>query len=527
MKRDRFILPYIIFNILLFVSVNGYQVTLKGDGPIVAGATINFVVTIQDGNDLATGTLFKYDWEDSGIPQHTKQSENQNATDSWSITYNASIYPVGPYLTQVAVKKCVIYETFCYQIGSARIFFDITGTLNGKLNLQQMNLTRPDHYVSSKETVTHIVEFKKSDKEYISKAPTVLTYWFVDCTYYGITTDFAFPFNYTTPDESHIVEALVMADFTPLPPSTTVPPSTTTTKTTTTTTTKSTTTTSTLKPTTIKPNVTTSSPKITTIGSNSTTTAIKTVIKRSMANNFSQKVVSKIKVPVNGNLAPYNGSFPFVCNGSQVPTDPLKSYGYFSKSVNVKAPLSKVNVTGNNWIQPGDLLSLKISCSGSKNIEYCVEYHRGQYNVTGNESCYVYEQLDSCDFSIQRFLSLPKNTIVIIIKNDVSKVVTPVTVNIYKVKKQSQLSVIVVPVSFCLVAVVMIVFGVAYYIQNRSRFIIEVADFNFGHHYSDMEYKTFRERLRDSIVNAFSRGPTPSTSEVPVWPPGQKYGNMT
>lgn len=47
---------------------------------------------------------------------------------------------------------------------------------------------------------------------------------------------------------------------------------------------------------------------------------------------------------------------------------------------------------------------------------------------------------------------------------------------------------------------------------------MEVADFNFGHTYSDLEYKTFRERLRDSVVNAFTKAPTPSSSEVPVWP---------
>lgn len=59
------------------------------------------------------------------------------------------------------------------------------------------------------------------------------------------------------------------------------------------------------------------------------------------------------------------------------------------------------------------------------------------------------------------------------------------------------------------------------------RFIVEVADFNFGQTYSDMEYKTFRERLRDSIVNAFTRVPSPGSSEVPVWPPSRKYGSMT
>ena len=62
------------------------------------------------------------------------------------------------------------------------------------------------------------------------------------------------------------------------------------------------------------------------------------------------------------------------------------------------------------------------------------------------------------------------------------------------------------PVSFCLVAVVLIVFGVAYYIQNRNRFTIETADFNFGETTSvDMEYKTFQQRLMDSICDKLIR----------------------
>lgn len=57
--------------------------------------------------------------------------------------------------------------------------------------------------------------------------------------------------------------------------------------------------------------------------------------------------------------------------------------------------------------------------------------------------------------------------------------------------------------------------------------MVEVADFDFGPKYADMEYQTFKDRLKDSITNAFTRDPIPSTSEVPFWPPGHKYGSMT
>jgi len=80
------------------------------------------------------------------------------------------------------------------------------------------------------------------------------------------------------------------------------------------------------------------------------------------------------------------------------------------------------------------------------------------------------------------------------------------TFNFLIVTTKPQLSVIVVPVSCSVVAVVLIVFGVAYYIQSRARFTIEVADFDFGQSNPEMEYKTFTERLRDSFNNTVRPG---------------------
>lgn len=63
------------------------------------------------------------------------------------------------------------------------------------------------------------------------------------------------------------------------------------------------------------------------------------------------------------------------------------------------------------------------------------------------------------------------------------------------------------PIIFSLSAVVLIVFGVAYYVQNRNQFLVEVADFNFGETQSvdSMEYKSFLQRLLDSVSDLFIR----------------------
>lgn len=194
------------------------------------------------------------------------------------------------------------------------------------------------------------------------------------------------------------------------------------------------------------------------------------------------------------------------------------------------APVSNVKVSGNNWLEHGDMLSLSVSCEGSSTFTYCVHFKNGVYNITGNETCNNPYFSEKCEFLVNRYYNDDKaHTVVLIISNDVNKVITRVAIQVYTVKKQAQLSVIVVPVVSSLVAIVLVIFGIAYYIQNRNRFIVEVADFNFGQTYNDLEYKTFRERLRDSIYHAFSRGPTPSSSDNPIWQPGpnKKYGSMT
>lgn len=50
----------------------------------------------------------------------------ESPINKWMVNYNASIYPGGTYRAQVVVKRCVI-GILCYEIGSARSIFAITG----------------------------------------------------------------------------------------------------------------------------------------------------------------------------------------------------------------------------------------------------------------------------------------------------------------------------------------------------------------------------------------------------------------
>lgn len=201
---------------------------------------------------------------------------------------------------------------------------------------------------------------------------------------------------------------------------------------------------------------------------------------------------------------------PFVCgNSSMIPPDPKKTYGHFTRKIIVQNPINKLNVTGPQWVQQGHAANLTFQCSGTPPFSFCYSLFKGQHNLTQNETCTNtwLTNDDRCSFKFTSWLIFKEQrSLVVFLKNRISEQVIQVGLQIYENQPKSQLSVIVVPIGFCLVAVIMVVFGVAYYIQNRERFIVETADFNFGETSSmddDMEYKTFQQRLLDSMRASF------------------------
>ncbi|XP_014295395.1 location of vulva defective 1 isoform X1 [Microplitis demolitor] len=472
----------------------GGYVKLTHDGPTVQGGIITFQADLYYSDGTRPSGTFVYIWRDDAVPSHRYESPiTSNTTNIWSVQYPAELYPVGEYTVEVKVERKVFL--FWPEITSQHRTFEITPLLNGNITIKQSNNTLTSEYVSSDSEAEVVIKLRKGDIDYIeANATEITTFWFVDCKYYGQSNDYTFHYNFTKPETVASLEALVVASY---DPPTTIPHPTTTPATTTTTTTSappsngtipsnSTTSNTTTTTTTPKPITTTLKPAVTTPSTNSSTTP-----------------------STDGSSIDYkNISLPYVCvNTSLVSPDPKKTYGYFQREIKVRAPIKNITVEGTNWIKPWDLLSLNVTCHGSGPFYKCLEYHRGNYNITGNETCDNGELLNSCNFSISHYFLDPNvYTIIMILKNDVSVHVYPLTINIYEVTTKAQLSVIVVPVSCTLAAVVLIVFGIAYYLQSRARFNVEVADFDFGQSNPEMEYKTFTERLRDSFNSTVSDG---------------------
>lgn len=135
----------------------------------------------------------------------------------------------------------------------------------------------------------------------------------------------------------------------------------------------------------------------------------------------------------------------------------------------IAAPITNVTTEGSNWVNKGDQLKMRFKCSGSPPFRYCIDYRAGIYNVTGRETCMFYLTTDTCDIPALRYLFADTQyTIVVIISNAISKVVKPTVVKIIvDPGNQGQLSVILVPVAFILLSITGVIYGVAYYLQNR------------------------------------------------------------
>ncbi|XP_043682714.1 uncharacterized protein LOC122636001 isoform X2 [Vespula pensylvanica] len=474
----------IVWTIYCFLQVHSltFHVILSHNGPVVSGGTITIKADLYTTGGYRPSGSFRYILTDDALIPHENVTEStKNTTVYWNLTYPREKYSVGTYKVEVLVQRYFILHWS--NVTSSRISFEVTSLLNGNITMSQSNKTLNDKFVSTALETQFGIDIRKGDYNFIiEKATSISTYWFIDCQYYGETNDLNFSYNFTNADMSRDIAALVIASYEPIEPpitttAATILPSNTTSNTSLINSTASTVlSTTTISPTTI--------PHI--------NTTIATLMTITPALNSTGNTVN------TGNI-----SFPYVCLNTSILPDPNKTYGYFTKQISVRAPITNITIKGTDWIQPWDMLSLNATCNGSGPFYKCLEFHQGKYNVTGNETCEYVDHLKSCNFSIVRYFFEPTEyTILVILSNDVSKQIYSKTITVYKVTPKPQLSVIVVPVSCTLVAVVLIVFGVAYYIQSRSRFTVEVADFDFGQNNPEMEYKTFTERLRDSFNNA-------------------------
>lgn len=161
-----------------------------------------------------------------------KVIESTKSISEWSVMYPYSKgYRPGQYTVEVDVAKW--YVVFYVFLTSQRYTFNVTGNtlhitiytylyirilfldlVNGHMSLQQNTTIRDDVYVSNVEPVMHSIVIDEADSQLLKdNATSVLTYWFIDCVFYGYTDDYSFNYKFSDAGKEHNVDALVVASY--------------------------------------------------------------------------------------------------------------------------------------------------------------------------------------------------------------------------------------------------------------------------------------------------------------------------
>ncbi|KAL0278356.1 UNVERIFIED_CONTAM: hypothetical protein PYX00_000193 [Menopon gallinae] len=464
--------------------VSGYIVDVTNNGPVVEGATIQFKAEVFDNNGMSAHGNFHYYWKDKKFPEINGSFSGPYPIFSWNLT--SSKHKPGEYAIDLLIEEkhntFIIIPTTTI-VYNASVNYTVTRTLNGELTLSQGNFTRR-RFVDSSVPLNQSIFLNSPDMEFISTSKNYIqSFWFIDCVYYGHVSGYNYSFNFTQVESKHLIQSLVVATNVPL---------------------------------------NFSLDAILNVNGTNHTTGNDTSVDPDKS--FKEWLVTYNKTHVNGN---FTFSPSDTClNITDIPLNEDYSYGLFSTNFTVKDPVKVSPINGTSWLKAGEILDITVSCTGSSPFKYCIWIRPGLYNVTGKEVCEEERLIKNCSFNIQHlFTRYNEYTVVVFLSNSVSQVIKPIAVNIYKVTKHPQLSVIIVPVAFSIVAVIIVIFGVALYVQSKRSYTVEVADFDFANQSSDMEYKSFRERLRESVSNLFMKSNDFDDDEQ-VWSPTRKYGSM-
>lgn len=175
--------------------------------------------------------------------------------------------------------------------------------------------------------------------------------------------------------------------------------------------------------------------------------------------------------------------------------------GIFEKQIEVKFPVTNINVTGNPFLHHGEILHLNVSCNGSSPFTYNYCWQEVQVNETSaNYTCTMMATSNTCYFQIfNYFQNYGRYNISIYIRNDIVQAKKVIDVMIYNVTAKPTLSTVIVPIVCTLLALTIIVGGIAYFLQQRHRLLVEVADFDFQGESETYPERTFFEQIFDSL----------------------------
>jgi len=432
-------------------------VVLTSDSPAVLDAPLTVTATLK--NVRSTDGPFVFSFSDDASPLHWKEKKTDDLSMNFTVTYSS-----GEYVSRHYVVTCRVYvDHYIYrdEIAKRSIRITIKKNLSGHISVVQNNVTlaKSDNTATLQTKVMSKFQVHLYDPEDFFRDSDVLYFWFINDTSYGNTRSASFLYNFTSPGPSSI-EVFVVAR---------------------------------------KRHNGTNHPNGTHRDWGPWWDA-ESREPTSLLVRHAEKAVTSNRAEL-GNVV--------------VPKD-IKT-GMFRMGVSARNPITKVTVSGDTSMKHGLLLNLTVNCDGTGPFETCWTIKGPNYNSTGNETCTQgTETWNVCQFPIQWYFRRPgQSAIIIIVDNVLNHEVKQVGINVYDVPSRTPVSLIVIPMCSGLIAVVACITGVfAFMTFKRNMTGLETADFDFSCPDEQLEYKTFWERLRDSMVNALSNSHNDGESHV-------------
>jgi hypothetical protein len=180
-------------------------------------------------------------------------------------------------------------------------------------------------------------------------------------------------------------------------------------------------------------------------------------------------------------------------------------YGQISQAVTAKDVITDLRVDGKTWITRDRQLDLNVTCvGGTQPYYFCKNIFFDNATASKPFACPEPRMAaQKCLFHVSWYFGR-SDTYYLVMQaiNDVSNVTVKFEINVVEINKQAQLSFVVIPVASTILAIIIVMVGIAYHLQQRQRYIVEVADFNFQQQECLIE-KTFFERVREAFSNSF------------------------
>ncbi|XP_074600365.1 transmembrane protein 130 isoform X2 [Brevipalpus obovatus] len=180
--------------------------------------------------------------------------------------------------------------------------------------------------------------------------------------------------------------------------------------------------------------------------------------------------------------------------------------GLLTLSLTSNDPIKNLSLLGKTFVHRDETLDLQIDVIGGT-----LPHHFCWEMINTTVESYSVDKQRNCGFTndghipiLRYFSSQGKYNFTISVDNAVSIISHYWSISIFEVEHKGQLSFVLIPVCSIILAIVIMIGGIAIHMRQRRELTVEVADFDFQS-YEDLMEKTFLERIKENLTQSIKK----------------------